>query len=196
MESNESDDSSDCIKSDNIKSNDIQSTIDKSNDNFPIQDKSCKVETNQYSQTDKPTPKSKLNLRRRNLTVFSNNINKISNNIGKNDFDTNRIDKSNIKLSLIRKPRNSPFLSIQTYLYNCIRENREISSIRSLWDKYRKQSIYSTIIAQHHLNYEIFKDIARTVLNSIESYQLSITPTINTINEPRLTSFDLVDYNI
>ena len=99
-----------------------------------------------------------------------------------------------IKVNLTRKPRCSPLLSIQQFIYRTIRDNNQITSVRELWDKYRKQTIHSTIIKLHDIDYEIFRDIARTILDTLEPYQITISPAIGYDMYPKLSNYDLVDY--
>lgn len=103
-----------------------------------------------------------------------------------------------IKLSLVRKPTISPLLSVQTYIYNNIRENISVDNIRDLWDKYQKQSIHSSLIKIHSIDYEVFRDIAITILDSITPYQISINSVAGYrfAEGPRLSNHDLVDFQL
>lgn len=103
-----------------------------------------------------------------------------------------------IKLSLVRKPTVSPLLSIQTYIYNNIRENISVDNIRDLWDKYQKQSVHSSLIKIHSIDYEVFRDIAITILDSITPYQISIDTVAGHrfAEGPRLSNHDLIDFQL
>ncbi|MEX0595367.1 MAG: hypothetical protein WD512_02625 [Candidatus Paceibacterota bacterium] len=103
---------------------------------------------------------------------------------------------NSIKLNLIRKPTISPLLSIQSYIYENIRNNNPVDNIRELWDKFQKQSIYSSLIQIHNLDFDIFKDIAMTILNSITPYQITITPDTRYDMGPRLSNNDLIDFEL
>jgi len=101
-----------------------------------------------------------------------------------------------IKLKLVRKPTASPILSIQSYIYNNIRENNPVDNIRELWDKYQKQSIHSSLIQIHKLDFDIFKDIADTILESITPYKIQIRPDLRYDMTPRISNDDLIDIDL
>jgi hypothetical protein len=103
---------------------------------------------------------------------------------------------NSIKLNLVRKPTISPLLSIQSYIYENIRNNIPVDNVRELWDKFQKQSIYSSLIQIHNLDFDIFRDIAMTILDSITPYQITITPDTRYDMGPRLTNNDLIDFEL
>jgi hypothetical protein len=103
---------------------------------------------------------------------------------------------NSIKLNLVRKPTVSPLLSIQSYIYENIRNNIPVDNVRELWDKFQKQSIYSSLIQIHNLDFDIFRDIAMTILDSITPYQITITPDTRYDMGPRLTNNDLIDFEL
>jgi hypothetical protein len=103
---------------------------------------------------------------------------------------------NSIKLNLVRKPTVSPLLSIQSYIYENIRNNIPVDNLRELWDKFQKQSIYSSLIQIHNLDFDIFRDIAMTILNSITPYQITITPDTRYDMGPRISNHDLIDFEL
>jgi hypothetical protein len=145
----------------------------------------------------------KLKLKRRHSrntpeSVVNSTLTESDKSGDKLDFDGRPINlgAGAIKLNLVRKPTISPLLSIQTYIYNNIRDNIPLDNIRELWDKYEKQSIHSSLIQIHNLDYEIFKDIAMTILDSITPYQISIRPDYGYDTGPRISNHDLIDFEL
>lgn len=102
-------------------------------------------------------------------------------------------NQNNLKLSLIKKDRNSPFLSIQKFIHQQIKDQSQIADLRKLWAIYEKQTAHSIIIKNHEINYNIFREIAENILETLEPYQIQVSP-IYLQKSPRVSLADLKDY--
>jgi len=126
-------------------------------------------------------------------------INSNKNTSNESDISTQKlcnqgVEQSNLKLCLVRKDKNSPFLSIQKFIYPFLLDNTQIN-IKKLWNIYEKDSSHSLIIARHHIDYIIFRSIAEQILETCEPYNIEIKPSIR---KPaiRINNSDLIYKNL
>lgn len=83
---------------------------------------------------------------------------------------------SNITLKIVKKDKNSPFLSIQTYIQRSLINNQQPIDVRHSWNKYKMLEAHSLLIKNHKIDYLIFKEIAETILESYQAYHLDLQP--------------------
>lgn len=77
-------------------------------------------------------------------------------------------NKENLKIRLIKKDRNSPLLSISNYLLEYLKFHQITTKLdfSKLWQKYQKSSSNSLIIKYHHIDFNIFTEIAEQILQT------------------------------
>jgi len=83
------------------------------------------------------------------------------------------IPKQRLKLQITRNCCNSPFLSIQKFIKEEIKEKGDISiqETTQIWEKYKKQSRYAVIIEKHEIDFYMFLEIYHQIMNTQEHLQ-------------------------
>jgi len=138
-----------------------------------------------------PAPKNKLKITLKNRNQ-NHQVNQATqaNNYQANNQSTRG---GNIKVNLVRKLKNSPILSIQNYIYQNLRNENQLSDLKSIWEKYQKLPLNSTIIKNHQIDYDSFRRIAEQILQTLEPYSINIDPVQIDQNQPKITNYDLID---
>ena len=80
-----------------------------------------------------------------------------------------------LTLRIVRKDRNSTFLSIQTFIQRQIVQQQS-DEIDKLWKKYRSNEANSLLIRKHKITYQTFKGIVVRILRSYKPYSLQLVP--------------------
>jgi len=90
-------------------------------------------------------------------------------------------------LNLTPKIKNSPTLAIRKFIHDhflYFGKGHNIMTTQKLWNKFRINDEYSTIIRKFQIDYLLFKEIAEPVLECFQVNEVRIVPIFQTKFKP------------